>query len=354
MAPLAPLFEFLVHPTCASLEAPLGRDGFALENLASRCDSGAEYRMSVLTIRRKLRFLAIPKYELDTVQRRINALLYPVDQSLGPSPHGYVVRRSPLTNARPHTGARFLQKFDIKDFFANITTSRIEERLSALGFGAEAASMLSRLTSCRGTLPLGARASPRISNIVLIDFDHRMEALALAEGLVYTRYADDLTFSAQNPFNVSESVADEISLAGFELNENKTRSFKHGQPMFVTGLSIEDESYPRVRKRLKARLRQEFYFIERYGLEEHAAFREENSRWTASRLVGEFHYVLTVEPAFAQQLSRLYPAARAAIAPEHSDSRIERAERYRQEFVDDVLRAPVRPLPFYAPFVSMF
>lgn len=354
MAPLAPLFEFLVHPTRASLEAPLGRDGLVLENLASRCDNGAAYDRGILTIRRKPRLLAIPKHELDTVQRRINAVLYPIDQSFGASPHGYVVLRSPLTNARPHAGARFLQKFDIKDFFSNITTRLIEERFIALGFGAEAASLLSRLTSCRGTLPLGARTSPRISNMVLMDFDEQMESLALAEGLTYTRYADDLAFSAQDPFDVSGAVAAAISVAGFDLNEKKTKSFKHGQPMFVTGLSIQDPSYPRVRRRLKARLRQEFYFIERYGLKEHAAFRGEKSWWTASRLTGEFNYIRTVEPAYADQLSRLYPAARAAVAPEHTDSRAERAERHRQEFIDDVSRAPARPLPLYTPSVSLF
>lgn len=353
MAPLAPLFEFLVHPTAASLEAPLGRDGCALEGLAQRCDIGAAYDLGVLTIRRKARLLAVPKYELDTVQRRISAILYPIDQSFGPSPHGYVVRRSPLTNARPHAGARFLQKFDIKDFFANITSPRVEASLSALGFGREAASLLSRLTSCRGALPLGARTSPRISNLVLVDFDDQMETLARAQGLTYTRYADDLSFSGQTPFDVSDSVANAVSLAGFDLNKKKTKSFKHGQPMFVTGLSIEDRSYPRVRRRLKARLRQEFYFIERYGLEEHAALRGEKYRWTANRLTGEFHYVRTVEPAFAEKLSLLYPKARAAIAPEHADSRIERAERHRQEFINDVLRAPARPLPTYTPSVSL-
>lgn len=354
MAPLAPLFEFVVHPTRASLEAPLGRSSLILEDLASRCDSGAAYNAGFLTIRRKRRLLAIPKPELDTVQRRINAMLYPIDQSFSASPHGYVVLRSPLTNARPHAGARFLQKFDIKDFFSNITTRLIQERFIALGFGAEAASLLARLASCRGTLPLGARTSPRISNIVLMDFDEQMENLALAEGLTYTRYADDLAFSAQERFDVAGAVVDAVSLAGFALNESKTKSFKHGQPMFVTGLSIQDPSYPRVRRRLKARLRQEFYFIQRYGLKEHAAFMGERPLWTASRLTGEFNYVRTVEPDYASQLSRLYPAAGAAVAPEHTDSRSERAERHRQAFLDDVSRAPARSLPLYSPSVSLF
>lgn len=354
MAPLAPLFEFRVHPTRASLEAPLAKDSSALEDLATRCDQGTAYHSGVLTIRGKRRQIFVPKPELDNVQRRINQVLYPVDLSLGPAPHGYVVRRSTLTNARPHSGARFLQKFDIKDFFSNVATARIESTLGKLGFGSDAASLLARLTSCQGALPLGARTSPRISNMVLIEFDGEMESLARQHNLVYTRYADDLTFSSQASFDMSESVKHAVESAGFQLNSAKSKSFKHGQPMFVTGLSIEDAKYPRVRKRLKARLRQEFYYIEKYGLESHAETIRENASWTASRLTGEYHYCRTVEPAFADALTRNYPTARATVVPDNMDSRVERAQRHREEFLLRVSKAPTQSLPYYVPSVPLF
>lgn len=354
MAPLAPLFEFQVHPTRASLEAPLGRSSLALEVLAKQCDDGSAYDAGILKIRGKLRLVAIPKAELDSVQRRVSQVLYPIDLWFGASPHGYVARRSPLTNARPHTGARFLQKFDIKDFFSNISRPQVEQALTALGFGAEAASVLSRLTCCRGRLPLGARTSPRLSNMVLIDVDDQLELLAEANGLVYTRYADDLTFSGPEFFDVTSDVEQTVIASGFELNRSKSRQFKHGQPMFVTGLSVEDATSPRVRKRVKARLRQEFYYIEKYGLEEHAEAIDEHWRWAASRLAGQYHYCRTVEPEFAARLSRTYPAASALVVPVHADSRVDRAQRHRRELVSRVLAAPPQSLAFYAPSVSLF
>lgn len=354
MAPLAPLFEFQVHPTSASLEAPLGRPSLALEALASQCDDGSAYDVGLRMIRGKARFVAVPKRTLDGVQRRVSQLLYPVDLSFGASPHGYVARRSTFTNAKPHAGARFLQKFDIKDFFSNIPTSRVEMALMALGFGLGAASILARLTSCTGTLPLGARTSPRVSNIVLIDIDDQLESIAEAQGLVYTRYADDLTFSGSEFFDVSLQVERAIVDAGFELNPSKSKQFKHGQPMFVTGLSVEDAASPRVRKRLKSRLRQEFYYIEKYGIEGHAEKIDEHWKWAASRLAGQYHYCRTVEPEFAAHLSRTYPAASALVVPVHEDSRVERAQRHRRELVARVLAAPPQPLAFYTPFVSLF
>jgi hypothetical protein len=354
MAPLAPLFEFQVHPTRASLEAPLGKSAPDLELLAGRCDDGSAYRSGIQTIRGKSRFISVPKASLDHVQRRINEVFFPVDLSLGAAAHGYVAGRSTLTNAKPHTGASFLQKFDIRDFFPSITTERIESTLLGLGFGQDAASILSRLTSFRGTLPLGARTSPRVSNMVLAKLDDQLQAIALEQNLRYTRYADDLTFSSFESFDVSEQVVDKVGRIGFSLNSAKSRRFKHGQPMFVTGLSVEDQSYPRVRKRLKARLRQEFYYIEKFGLAGHAAAIKEDPRWTASRLTGQFHYCRTVEPAFTEALTREFPRARTSVVPEHHDSRAERAQRYRREFLSEVAKASPQSLDFYEPTVLMF
>jgi hypothetical protein len=306
-----------------------------------------------MNIRGKPREVAIPKRSLDNVQRRIGQVLYPVDLSLGASPHGYVARRSILTNALPHTGARFLQKFDIRNFFSTISSAQIHSSLQRLGFGSESASLLSRLTSFRGTLPLGARTSPRISNMVLIELDDQLEVIAQQHRLAYTRYADDLTFSGRDPFDVAATVEAAVVTIGFELNSSKTKRFKHGQPMFVTGLSVADKKYPRVRKRLKARLRQEFYYIQKFGIADHAAAIGESTSRTANRLTGQYYYIRTIEPKFAEELKVKFPLARATLAPEHQDSRAERARRHREEFLSEVSRAARLALPLYIPSVPL-
>ena len=58
--------------------------------------------------------------------------------------------------------------------------------------------------SCKGRVPLGARTSPRVSNVILVSFDEAMVALALEPGLVYTRYADDLSFSGAEYFDMKD------------------------------------------------------------------------------------------------------------------------------------------------------
>ncbi|GAB3601247.1 reverse transcriptase family protein [Microbacterium tumbae] len=353
MAPLDPIFEFTYHDSAASLEAPLGRSAAGLHVLAERCDSGEAYDQEMMRVRRKWRAVAIPDRELDITQRRISAFLFPVDIAMGAAVHGYVARRSILTNAEPHIGAKHLQKFDIADFFSNITTERITASLEAAGFGADAATIIARLVSCEGRLPLGARTSPRISNLVLRDFDEAVMQVAENAGLTYTRYADDLSFSGTHAFDVSDVVASELTRRGFQLNASKTRTFKHGQPMFVTGLSVSDDKYPRLRKRLKAQLRKEFYFVEKFGLDEHAERTRRDAREAEGRIMGLFHYARSIEPEFAAGLERNYPKAHATLIPRRTDDRIERVRRHRENFLDMVTAAPAQALPFYTPTIEL-
>ncbi|WP_427889390.1 reverse transcriptase domain-containing protein [Kribbella sp. GL6] len=353
MAPSVPLFEFTCHQSIASLEVPLGKPTQALERLAATCDTGEAYKTHSLWVRRKLRDVSVPNSQLDLVHRRINSLIFPADLAMRKEVNGFVARRSTITNALPHIGAKYLQKFDIKDFFTNIRTSQVQTALCDIGFGTEAATMISRLVSCNGRVPLGARTSPRISNLILGLFDDSMIALAAERKLVYSRYADDLSFSAQELFDVSGEVRAALASSGFELNASKTKSFKLGQPMFVTGLAISDELRPRLRKRFKSRLRREFYFVEKYGLVGHADEIGAHPERTADRLIGQFYYAKSVEPEFATRLKSRYPNAFRDLIPQRTDSRVERAQRHRQEFLTKVRNAPAQTLPFYTPTASL-
>ena len=46
---------------------------------------------------------------------------------------------------------------------------------------------------------MGAPSSPVLSNLACLEMDKKMEALALQLGWNYSRYADDLTYSLDEP-----------------------------------------------------------------------------------------------------------------------------------------------------------
>lgn len=72
-----------------------------------------------------------PNDRLKTVQRKLADLLNDctkeLDEQYGRKPiaHGFRKGRNVLTNARPHTGRRFVLNLDLADFFPTINFGRI-------------------------------------------------------------------------------------------------------------------------------------------------------------------------------------------------------------------------------------
>jgi len=80
-----------------------------------------------------------------------------------------------------------------------------------------------------------------LSNFACRDLDAELEALARREGWVYTRYADDLTFSGPKPFTQAhwESISGLIGAAGFKMNTKKMRLRHRKDKPEVTGLILK-------------------------------------------------------------------------------------------------------------------
>ena len=139
----------------------------------------------------KRRTLTIPTPELKRVQRY---LLRNLLDLLTPHPAAACVRnRGAVWMMRRHTRHPFLLNLDIQDFFPNVSRSRVAEGLARLGL--RDAELLSSLLTVNNELPQGAPTSVAIADIALFPLDRRIAGLARAQGLVYSRYVDDLAIS---------------------------------------------------------------------------------------------------------------------------------------------------------------
>jgi RNA-directed DNA polymerase len=140
------------------------------------------------------RNIEAPNDQLKALQRTVlHRLLNPL-----PVPEaatGFVPGRSIVDNARPHAGQPVVINLDLADFFPSITAERVMAAWQALGWGAEAATVLTRICTNEGHLPQGAPTSPALSNLVCRKLDARLSALLDVYDGHYTRYADDLTLS---------------------------------------------------------------------------------------------------------------------------------------------------------------
>jgi len=109
-------------------------------------------------------------------------------------------------------------------------------------------------------LSQGAPTSPAISNLVAKHLDRELKELADKHSLIYTRYADDLTFSTEDSSvdmgPIETEVKKVITRQNFLVNHNKTRIQRPHRRMSVTGIVVNDKlSVPKWKwKQFRAKL----------------------------------------------------------------------------------------------------
>ena len=167
--------------------------------------------------------------------------------------HGFVPGRNPVTNAHAHRGFQWSLTIDLQDFFDHVTA----DKLVATGLPR----CITRLITDRhGIARQGYATSPAASDLAFQTVDHRILALLAAEwpGAVYTRYADDLTISANDRdalTRVQRNVEALIASAGFKVSARKTHvlAARAGRRV-VTGVAV-GETDLRVTRSTRRRLR---------------------------------------------------------------------------------------------------
>ncbi|CAB5681962.1 Retron-type reverse transcriptase [Delftia tsuruhatensis] len=296
--------------------------------------------------------------------------------------HGFLAGRSIVSNAAPHAGHDVVINLDVKDFFPSIAFGRIKGVFRQLGYGEAMATLLALLCSenraqawqvdgeklfvggkaRERVLPQGAPTSPMLTNLLCRRLDRRLLGLARQLGFTYTRYADDLTFSASG-----QAAQDHVGRLlgrvrwilrdeGFTPHPDKERVMRRGRRQEVTGLVVNGEQ-PGVsretRRRLRAALHRAAQAVpgQRPHWQGHAA--------QPSQLLGLAQFVHQVRPAQggallrqARQLLRspLERANEALIEASRQDrARAPEAQAFRQRAAAGQAPALASGKPWWQP-----
>lgn len=205
----------------------------------------SDFLYKVYTVPKK-----IPAGALRTIyqpSRKLKALqgwiLRHILDSLSSSPFckGFEKGESILSNATPHIGANFVLNVDLEDFFPSITADKVFSIFKSLGYNNLIASALTRVCCYKNILPQGSPASPKLANLICTRLDYRIHGYAGRRGLIYTRYADDLTLSAQSLKKVTKAQDFLISIIpteNFVINKAKMNIYGPRRQKKVTGLVI--------------------------------------------------------------------------------------------------------------------
>lgn len=236
--------------------------------------------------------------------------------------HGFRAGRSIVTNARPHVGAETVVNLDLKDFFPSISYRRVKGLFHAFGYSEAAATIFGLLCTEPTTeevvldgrtyfvatgarhLPQGAPTSPAVTNILCRRFDRRLLKTAEDLGFNYTRYADDLTFSASGESlrhlgSILERVKAIVTHEGFTVHPEKTRVLRRSRQQDVTGVVVN--SKPNVSRRELKRFRATLYQVEKDGPEGKSWGRSPD---VIASLHGFANFVYMVNPGKGAELQR--------------------------------------------------
>lgn len=177
--------------------------------------------------------------------------------------HGFVKKRSILTNAIVHLNKKNVLNIDLSNFFDSFNFGRVRGffiKNRKFQLDPHIATVIAQIACLNNKLPQGSPCSPVITNLISHPLDIRLASLAKKYSCSYSRYADDITISTQKSvfpnqimmqeengeYLAGKKLTHEITRAGFSINEKKTRIQYKNSRQDVTGLIVNKK--PNVKK----------------------------------------------------------------------------------------------------------
>lgn len=241
------------------------------------------------------RILNVPNLSLKVVQKwilkEILEKIFVSEQAMAFVPNKNGLRE----NAERHKKNIFLLEMDITNFFGTITEQQVYTLFCNIGYNSKVAGILANLCTYNNYLPQGAVTSPYIANLVCYHMDVRINGYCSRKDIVYTRYADDLTFSSDNRMllnKIEKFIKYIVTDEGFTINDKKTRYLSNDVKKTVTGITINDDSI-HVDKKFKRDLRAQIYCS--IKLKDY-----QNN----SQILGKIAYVNSIEKGFRDKIIR--------------------------------------------------
>lgn len=277
-----------------------------------------------------IRILEVPDQGMKGLQRKL--LRFFQHAEISPCAAAYVKGKTLREHAMYHTDSKILVKLDIKDFFGSVTFPKVfcavdealkrsplagpderfhpdeaasdQERAGNRYYNGQVSWFIARACTLNGALPQGAPTSPMLSNMVLLPIDKIISDYCKKNRIRYTRYSDDMIFSGDfQPDRLISFVGKLLARNGFTLNEDKIVIAGNGRQQKITGVVVNQR--PQADRKYRREIRQDIYYIGRYGLEEHLRRKgllAENGDQTAQmvkelqKLIGRIVFVLQIDP----------------------------------------------------------
>jgi RNA-directed DNA polymerase len=212
----------------------------------------------------------------------------------------YRIGKSIRDNASIHRQNNYLLKIDFRNYFPSIGASDIDRFLNdnqeylPNKLSPHERGFVSDIVCRSGHLTIGAPSSPAISNAILYKFDVAISSVCKMNGVLYTRYADDLFFSTKVP-NQLKIIQKEVRKAlasipypRLKINEDKTVFTSRKRLRLVTGIVLTSDKRISVGRAKKREIKTMIYLFSKNALDDKKI----------SYVRGTMAYVASIEPGF--------------------------------------------------------
>ena len=187
-----------------------------------------------------------------------------LSEQMLPAAHGFMPKRSIVTNAKPHVNKKMTISMDLSDFFDSIRPHQVKNKIPEECLNQCFLDDQGNIDTVNGAPRQGLPTSPAIANIAAESMDKailkKLKKTIDIPGIVYTRYADDLSISLDSDSQehaqyIIAAVTDIIRRNGFKVNTAKTRIQRDKCRREVCGIMVDNAGIHisrRQRRKLRA------------------------------------------------------------------------------------------------------
>jgi hypothetical protein len=173
---------------------------------------------------------------------------------------GSLKGRDYKVNAELHKNQSVVICEDVKGFFGAVSDERVfDVWRNFFNFPLGVAEILTSLTVKDGALPQGAIPSSYLANLALWRDEPLFQAKMAAEGIVYSRYVDDIAMSSKTPLTTDRKTAligavyGMLRRNGLSAKREKHEIFPATKPMITTKLIVNRKASLTTAQRSNAR-----------------------------------------------------------------------------------------------------
>ena len=209
----------------------------------------------------------------------------------------YIPGKHLKENARFHKNQQIVIKFDVKNFFPSISFFEVYKIFRNFGYTKKLSTLFAKICCLNNSLPQGSPTSPYLSNLFAKRLDKRIGTYCVIKQLRYSRYSDDITISGNISENQIGKIKGFVQLVlqdyGLAINHEKTQILRKSNRQIVTGIIVNEKLSVGTKK--KKKIRQEIYYIKKYGLDSHISYNKIQKKNYIYHLMGKVNWVLSIE-----------------------------------------------------------